>query len=197
MTIIYPNGTARFDVASGSAITVVARDGAQIYQRVNHPNQPDSEQLLYEIVGDGAYTVPALSESAQIRVEAGPSGAEYDVGVTPQVRMPFADMFRSTVTNGATLTAVQHSGSIIYMDASGGNVAFATLTAAELITAFPQLSVGGAMPLYVASNHPTNLATVSPGTGVTVVGYASATQTGATFQLVRTAAAAFDLNRVG
>lgn len=105
------------------------------------------------------------------------------------------------IANAATLTAAEHRSGLIYQDASGGNVTCTTLTAALLVAAFPGVAVGSRFPLYYASNHAANTATISGGAGVTLSGSGAITETGGTFLLVFTnvtpAAEAATLIRVG
>ncbi len=86
---------------------------------------------------------------------------------------------------------------VLYQDASGGNVTMTTRTGTQLAAAFPDMSVGDALPQYVASNHASNTSTISGGTDVTLVGSGAVINTGGSFLLIKTAATTFDLVRVG
>lgn len=104
---------------------------------------------------------------------------------------------RTTIADAATVTAAQHLTQVLYQDASGGNVTMTTATAANITAGIPTMRIGDAFPQYVASNHATNTSTISGGTGVTLVGSGAVTQLGGSFLLIKTAAATFDLVRVG
>jgi len=104
---------------------------------------------------------------------------------------------RTTIANAGTITTAQIIGTILYQDASGGNVTMTTQTAANIVTAYPDWEIGEGRPVYQASNHASNTSTISGGTGVTVVGSGAVTNTGGQYSLVRTATSTFDLIRIG
>jgi hypothetical protein len=104
---------------------------------------------------------------------------------------------RSTIADAGTLTDAQHRSMVIYQDASGGVVTCTTRTGTQLAAAFPDMSVGDAVPLYHASNHATNTSTVSGGADVTLVGSGAVVNTGGQYLMIKTAATTFDLVRVG
>lgn len=125
-------------------------------------------------------------------------GAKVVVGKPPHWAATGAvDQTAATVADAGTISAAQHRGQQVYQDASVGPVTMTTLSATLLAGALPSLPTGGFIMLYCASNDATNTSTLAGGAGVTVVGATSFTQTGATFLLRKTGAAAFDLVRVG
>lgn len=127
---------------------------------------------------------------------AGKSGIVVVGGTNP---VPFMlNMLRSTISNGGVPTVAQTRGGILYQDASGGNVTMTTETAANIALAFPDMAVGNAFVIHVASNHASNTSTIAGGSSVTLVGSGAVTQLGGTFILVKTAGTpTFDLVRVG
>jgi len=106
-------------------------------------------------------------------------------------------MTRSTIANAGTVSAAQLRGRVLYQDASGGNVTMTTRTGTQIAGDQPEMRVGDAVQIFVASNHASNTSTISGGTDVTLVGSGAVTQTGGTFLLIKTAATTFDLVRVG
>ena len=104
---------------------------------------------------------------------------------------------RSTVSDAATVSAVQLAGGVLYQDASGGSVTMTTRTGTQIAADLPSMAIGDARRVYCASNHATNTSTLSGGTDVTLVGSGAITRTGGQFLLIKTAATTFDLVRVG
>lgn len=104
---------------------------------------------------------------------------------------------RTTVAGSGTATAAAIRGGILYQDASGGAVTMTIDTAANLASEFSDMAVGEHIRFAVSSNHASNTSTLSAVTGVTLVGSGAVTQLGGQFALIRTAAATFDLVRIG
>jgi len=119
-------------------------------------------------------------------------------------QIPFsgtASLTDATVPGAGVPTAAQMRGGWLYQDASGGNVAMTTRTAAQLVADIPGVAVGTTIYIDVSSNHASNTSTIAGGTGVTLTGSGAVTQTGGRFRLVFTnvtaAAEAVALARVG
>lgn len=147
--------------------------------------------------GGGIPLQPGLG-GASAGGTAGQAGIVYvATATTPVAATGAVSQAAATVTNGGTISTAQHRGQQVFQDASGGNVTMTTASATALAAALPNLPTGGFVMLYCASNHATNTSTLSAGAGVTLVGAASLTQTGATFLLRKTGASTFDLLRVG
>lgn len=219
---VYPYGSVEVTVAVGDKIAIAAYGsggGAKIYYQNTYPNHPQG-WTLQTTVDNSETTLGTFSQVRKVRIDAGADGALYNTGTAPEITVNSsgnqtvsgdsvvftgangavllgARMTRSTVSNGGTVTDAQHRGSILYQDASGGNVTMTTRTAAQLAAAFPQLAVGDAVFQFMSSNHATNTSTISGGTDVTLIGSGAVTRTGGVFLLVKTAAATFDLVRVG
>lgn len=104
---------------------------------------------------------------------------------------------RATIANAATISDAETAGGVLYQDASGGNVTMTTRTGTQLAAYFPDLAVGEAIQLFLASNHATNTSTIAGGTDVTLIGSGAVVNTGGQFLLIKTAATTFDLVRVG
>lgn len=132
-------------------------------------------------------------------------GANTGTGIPGMIRVggtagsaAFAlNVVRSTIADAGTITDAQTRGQVLYQDASGGSVTMTTRTGTQLAAAFPDMTTGNAVMIFVASNHATNTSTIAGGTDVTLVGSGAVTQTGGTFLLIKTGATTFDLVRVG
>ena len=90
----------------------------------------------------------------------------------------------------ATLSAAQHKGTVITVAAGANNRTITTLTAAQLVAAFPNAQVGTMIPLRVSNlKAASNTVTIGLGSGVTApsgTNLVVAHQSGATFALVFT-----------
>jgi hypothetical protein len=130
-------------------------------------------------------------------------GAKAGTGMNGIVRNVGAVAFKAlaaaaaTVADAATPTEAQILGGVIYQDASGGAVGFNMPAIATFLSYFPDLAVGEGVFLRVASNHGANTATITAGAGYTAYGSLASINTGATYLIVRTAAATADIFRVG
>lgn len=118
------------------------------------------------------------------------------IGGTNPVPVGF-NLLRSTIANAGTISAAQMRGGVLFQDASAGVVTMTTRTGTLISGDYPDLAVGNALVIYLASNHATNTSTIAGGTDVTLVGSGAVTQTGGTFLLIKTAATTYDLVRVG
>lgn len=101
---------------------------------------------------------------------AGINGIVYVKGTSP---MPLAEnqTYTAKAAANATLTAAEHRGGIVSVAANASNDTLTTLTAAQLVAAFPGVQVGSAVPLEVLSLKTTaNTVTLAGGANVTAVG---------------------------
>lgn len=165
-------------------------------------NDAAAALLVYPVNG-GNDNINGLAEDAAFRLAGGevgifvPTSATQWYAATRGAQGTPTPMTRSTVTNAGTLTAAQTRGRVLYQDASGGNVTMTTRTGTETAADFPELRVGDAVQLFLASNHASNTSTIAGGTDVTLVGSGAVINTGGQFLLIKTAATTFDLVRVG
>lgn len=165
-------------------------------------NDAAATLLVYPVNG-GNDNINGLAEDAAFGVAGGevavfiPTSATQWYVSTFSARGKPTPMARGTVTDAGTVSAAQLAGRILYQDASGGNVTMTTRTGTQIAGDMPELRVGDAVQIFVASNHGSNTSTISGGTDVTNVGSGAVTQTGGSFILVKTAATTFDLVRVG
>jgi hypothetical protein len=165
-------------------------------------NDAAAALLVYPVNG-GNDNINGLAEDAAFSMAGGemaifvPSSAtQWYVSTRSALGKP-TPKTRSTVANAATVSAAQMRGGILYQDASGGNVTMTTRTGTQIAADFPEMRVGDAIALHMASNHNSNTSTIAGGTDVTLVGSGAVTSPGGTFQLVKTGATTFDLVRVG
>jgi hypothetical protein len=128
------------------------------------------------------------------------AGAKAGTGLDGLVRINgrmARKLSRATIANAATISDAEIAGGILYQDASGGAVTMTTRTGTQMAAAFPDLAVGEALSVFLASNHAANTSTIAGGVDVTLVGSGAVTNTGGQFMLVKTAATTFDLVRTG
>jgi len=197
MSKVYANGTAEVAIVATDKIAVYsAHSATKIYQKNSYESHPDQWTLLATVSAGVHYTSAAFTAATTLRIEAGPDGATYDAGANAST-VGDAKVTRSTIADTGTVTVAQHQGLCLYQDASGASVTMTSATATDLAAALPNMQIGDAIPQYMASNHATNTSTISGGTGVTLVGSGAVTNTGGSFLLIKTAAATFDLVRVG
>jgi len=197
MEKVYSNGTAVFAIAASSKLSVTSGNSpTKVYYEVQYESHPSRYVLLTTVAANASYTSSAFTAATNIRIEAGVDGAEYVTGANAAV-VPDEKITRSTIANAGTVTVAQHQGKCLYQDASAGNVTMTSATATDLAAALPDMAIGDAIVQYLSSNHATNTSTIAGGTGVTLVGSGAVINTGGTFLLIKTAAATFDLVRVG
>ncbi len=127
---------------------------------------------------------------------AGVPGCVYIGGVAGAAAFAL-NVTRSTITDAAVITDAQIRGQVLYQNAGSGSVTMTTRTGTQMSAAFPDLAVGNAIPLFLASNHAANTSTIAGGVDVTLVGSGAVTQIGGTFLLIKTASTTWDLVRVG
>jgi len=194
---VYSYGTAEIDLVATDKVSVYSENSdTKIYQKTTYQSQPESWTLLTTVSAGVAYTSSAFSVPTTIRIEAGADGAAYGTGANATTVGDFKAT-RSTIADTGTVTVAEHQGLCLYQDASVASVTMTTATAANIAAALPNMQIGDAIPQYHASNHATNTSTIAGGTDVTLVGSGAVTSTGGQYLLIKTAAATFDLVRVG
>lgn len=150
---------------------------------------------------------PGLAGAASGGSTAGTAGIVYVAGTAP---MPFAQnqVYSVMADAAATLSSAQHRGGIISIAAGANDRIITTLTAAQLVAAFPGVQVGSTVPLEVINLKAANLVTMNGGANVTnvgnmIVGFVSAASLGGAgkfvilFTNVTGASEAAQLIRVG
>lgn len=178
------NSTGAHDAGAGADVTITAGAGGAASAGTGDGGAGGSISLVPGAGGSSSGGSAGVPGAVIVGGTAG--GAALALNVT-----------RNTVSDSGTVTVAQHRAMVLYQDASGGAVTMTSATGSDLAAAFPDLQVGNAIPQYVASNHASNTSTISGGTGVTLVGSGAVTNTGGSFLLIKTAAATFDLVRVG
>ena len=82
--VIFAQGTATVTVPAGEKIAVQAFSTASVFQEVGFPNFPDSQDLLTTI-DNTTYVSAAFTNATNVTIQAGASGANYSVGVAPDI----------------------------------------------------------------------------------------------------------------
>ena len=82
--VIFTQGTATVTVPAGEKIAVQAFSPALVFQQVGFPNFPDSQDLL-TTVENTTYVSSAFTNATSVTIQAGASGANYSVGVAPDI----------------------------------------------------------------------------------------------------------------
>jgi hypothetical protein len=82
--VIFTQGTATVTVPAGEKIAVQAYSPASVFQEVGYPNFPDSQDLL-TVVDNTTYVSAAFTNATNVTIQAGASGANYAVGVSPVI----------------------------------------------------------------------------------------------------------------
>lgn len=100
---------------------------------------------------------------------AGVNGIAMVAGAAP---MPFAEnqVYTAKTDADATLTAAEHRGGIVSVATGANNRSITTLTAAQLVAAFPGVQVGSSVPLEMLNLKAANTVTMIGGANVTGVG---------------------------
>jgi hypothetical protein len=83
MSKLYQNGTVELTVAASSKLAILSDESCKVYQKVGHPNHPDSWDLLATTTAGTKYLSAAFSAATEVRIEAGPSEALYATGASP------------------------------------------------------------------------------------------------------------------
>lgn len=208
---VKPNGSIEVDVSS--KIAIFTTGSAKIYYRHVAGAVPAYYYYSSTVSNDEVVLTPGATVD-KVRIDAGAdSEVIYEAGTAPEITVKVPSIqstsatvgdaiqtetvVRNTIADAGTVTVAQHRDQVLYQDASGGAVTMTTATAALLAAEFADMAIGDSIKQYVASNHATNTITITGGTGVTIVGLATVVNSGATFLLIKTAAATFDLVRVG
>lgn len=111
-TKIYPQGSSgEVALAANDKITVFSNSEYQVFQLVGYPNMPSTWKLIKSGAAGETYTSAAFASAATVRVEAGPSGALYEVGTAPVVVEPVADQEFSDDTGVLAGLAAAQGGS--------------------------------------------------------------------------------------
>lgn len=207
---VYPNGNVEVDVSAD--IKIFTKGTAKVYYRTVAGALP-ARYSYQQTVSNAEVSLTPGSSYDKVRIEAGPEEVIYEAGSAPELTEKAVStqlssatvgdaiitesVVRNTIADAGTVTVAQHRDQVLYQDASGGAVTMTSATGANLAAEFVDMVVGDALPQYMASNHASNTSTISGGTGVTLVGSGAVTNSGGTFLLIKTAAATFDLVRVG
>lgn len=208
---VYPNGSQ--EVTVSDKIAIFTEGKCDVYYYYDQTGLAPKYEYSSSVENEEVVLTPGSGVS-KVRLDAGSaSTVEYATGSAPVVTRKVVSevsepanagesiqaesLVRNTIADSGTVTVAQHRDQVLYQDASGGNVTMTTATGTNLAAEFTNLPIGGAIRQYVASNHASNTSTISGGTGVTLVGSGAVTNTGGLFLLIKTAAATFDLVRVG
>lgn len=161
-----------------------------------------SAKLLVYPVSAGNDQINAITANGSFTMEGGtfsifvPTSATQWYVETISAQLTPRPATRSTISGGATISAAQMAGGILYQDGSGGNVNMTTRTGTQIAADFPELRVGDSITIHTLCSNG-NTSQLIGGTNVTLVGSGNATNTGGVFKLIKTGAIDFDLVRVG
>jgi len=207
---IYAYGSKEIDVSAD--IAIFTKGSAKVYYYYNLTNMAPVYEYN-QTVTNGEVVLTPGSSVGKVRIDADAEEVLYETGSSPEITLKqpstqavsatvgdaikTATVVRNTIADSGTVTVAQHRDQVLYQDASGGAVTMTSATGSDLAAEFADIAVGDALLQYHASNHASNTSTISGGTGVTLVGSGAVTQTGGTYLLIKTAAATFDLVRVG
>ena len=189
------NGTATVTVPAGGSVVVFSRSFAQVYQVVGYPNHPDTITLL-GTVQSGQTTFGPYASGATLRIDAGSTGASYDVGTAPFIGVVSGQYQASPVALNATgsITAGSITGGLLTSTTAAAVAG--TVPTGTVMDAASNLQTGDSVDWFVINTGP-NTFTVTAASGHTLVGAAAvATATSAHLRTVKTAAATYITYRV-
>lgn len=176
-TRVYPFGTATVTVAAAGKIAVYnsGQSIVQVKRVVGYPNYPDAETDLGDVTNTQT-VFGAYADGATIKIYAGPDGAWYDTGTTPNARESVPEISiqgtPTAKTAAATLTIAELlTGIVTITHATGSNVNLA-LPTGTLADAGVDLDIDESFDWTVVnlSAAAADTATVTAGTAHTVVG---------------------------
>lgn len=90
--IIFATGQALDTVPAGQKVAIFSWSSLKLYQKVGYPNYPDSWNLVTETTAGETYTSAAFTNATDIRIEAGPADAFYEIGAAPVISEPYGDI---------------------------------------------------------------------------------------------------------
>jgi hypothetical protein len=199
--VIFTQGTATVTVPAGEKIAVQAFSPALVFQEVGFPNFPDSQDLL-TTVDNTTFVSGAFTNATSVTIQAGASGANYAVGVSPVITDD-----GNWQPQGAPAD-IADGGSMI---ATAANVLTGIVTATPTTTRSIQLPTGANLDLatewaigesfdFSVITLAAFALTITVNTGVTIVGSAATAATSgasARFRCRKTAADTFIVYRIG
>lgn len=198
--VVFPQGTVTVTVPAGEKIAVQAYSPASLFQQVGYPQFPETNDLI-TVVENTTYVTSAFTNATDVVIQAGASGAYYEVGVAPTISnngnwqpqgapADIADggSMIATAANVLTgiITATPTTGRSIQMP-TGANLDLAT-----------EWAIGDSFDFSVITLAAFAL-TITVNTGVTIVGSAATAGTSgasARFRLRKTAADTFVVYRI-
>jgi hypothetical protein len=198
--VIFAQGTATVAVPAGEKIAVQAYSAANVFQQVGFPNFPEAEDLL-TVVENATYVSSAFTNTTNVTIQAGASGAYYSVGVAPDINnngnwQPQGAP--SNIADGAAMIATAAevlTGIITATPTVGRSIQMPTGANLDLAT---EWAIGDSFDFSVITLAAFAL-TLTVNTNVTIVGSAATAGTSgaaANFRLRKTAADTFVLYRM-
>lgn len=212
MAKVYAYGSVEVSIPGSQVIKIFTTGSAKVYYKSGPGNAPGFFYFSSSVSNEEVSLTPGATIDT-VRIDAGVDEVIYEVGTAPEITVKTPSLqstsaavgdgvitdtvVRNTIADSGTVTVAQHRDQVLYQDASGGAVTMTAATGALLATEFADLAIGDSLIQYVASNHATNTSTISGDTGTTLVGSGAVVNTGGSFLLIKTAAATFDIVRVG
>jgi hypothetical protein len=83
--VIFTQGTAVVSVPANERIAVQAYSPTSVFQGVGFPNFPNTQDLLTVVSDNATFVSGAFTNTTNVTIEAGASGAFYAIGTSPQI----------------------------------------------------------------------------------------------------------------
>ena len=206
--IVYPKGSD--DIVVSDKIAIFTESECEVSYLVG--TVEDGKYVYQQTVIASQVVLTPGADVQKVRISAGSAATVYYVTgsdpvvsrkIVSQVASPatvgdsiqLMSVVTSTIADAAIVTVEEVRGKSLYQNATAGSVT-CTLPSGTLLDAeFTDMVVGSAFALKYSSNDSLNTATIGAGVGITLVGTGTITQLGATFWLVKTGVATYDLVR--
>ena len=117
MGTIYSNGTGYATVPDSQKIGIYSLSPVQLYKKVGYPNHPDTWNLVATTTAGSEYTSAAFSGATDVKLEATEAFAYFEVGASPSVFEPTADLSMADATATISGLAAAQGG---YVKVVGG-----------------------------------------------------------------------------
>lgn len=190
---VYPQGNSGdITIPATESIAVYSKGPSKVYRKVGYPDMPESLSLL-GVVEDEQTIFGAYASGATIVIEAGPSGAEYAVGVAPETATVLQNKIQGdpgTLNATGTLTAALISGGIVTSTTAAAVTA--TLDTGAVMDAALDMAIGDSFDWSAIATGANAFTVTAAASGHTVVGSGVvATVTSGHFRTRKTAADTF------
>ena len=120
VTKVQQNGTANDVVPDGQKVAFFSYAPVKLYKQVGFPNYPAVWELVHQSYAGETYTSSSFSGATNIRLEASWDGLIYQIGASPTVTDPAADITAGDATFTITGTSGTSGGDGGYVAQIGG-----------------------------------------------------------------------------